>query len=66
MTATTYQVLEPLRHDGVDYAPEDVVALDPPTAAPLVIAGVVAVLPMAARPTSGKGAAGRRAPGLPG
>ncbi|MBK8638034.1 MAG: hypothetical protein IPN92_06990 [Chromatiaceae bacterium] len=65
MTAL-YRVLEPLRHDGVDYAPEGVVTLDTPTAAPLVLAGVVAVLPAVERPTRGQGAAGRRAAPAPG
>lgn len=55
-----FRVREPLRHDGVDYAPDDVVVMDAATAAPLVTAGVVV-----ARPTSGKGAAGRRAAPAP-
>lgn len=74
MTAL-YRVLEPLRHDGVDYAPDGVVTLGPATATALVVAGVVTTLPPASasegqgegeapaaplRPTSGKGAAGRR------
>lgn len=61
MEGGVFRVREPLRHDGVDYAPDDVVVMDAATAAPLVAAGVVAARPATARPTSGKGAAGRRA-----
>lgn len=51
------RVLEPLRHDGVDYPPEGVVTLGPATAAGLIAAGVLAPLP-----ARGPGAASRRAP----
>lgn len=65
MTATTYQVLEPLRHDGQDYAPGDLIDLAADPGLPLVASGVVAVQPATERPTSGKGAAGRRVPPTP-
>lgn len=60
MEMLSCRVLEPLRHDGVDYAPEGVVALDSATAAGLIAAGVLAPLP-ASVPV----AAGRRAPRRP-
>jgi hypothetical protein len=37
----TYTVIEPLRHDGVDYAPGDTIDLDAVAAAPLKAAGVI-------------------------
>jgi len=43
----SYRVLEPLRHDGVDYAPDGVVELVSATATALVAGGVVAALPPA-------------------
>lgn len=46
MTAI-YRVLEPLRHDGVDYAPDGVVVLAIATATALVVSGVITTLPPA-------------------
>ena len=43
MTATTYQVLEPLRHDGGDYAPGDLIHLVDDPGLALVAAGVLAL-----------------------
>lgn len=37
----TYTVVEPLRHDGVDYAPGALIALDAATAENLKAAGII-------------------------
>jgi len=43
-----YHVLDPLRHDGVDYPGGAVVALAPDAAAPLLALAVIVALPDAA------------------
>ena len=41
----TYTTLEPIRHDGVDYAPGAPIDLDAKAAAPLMAAGAIATPP---------------------
>jgi hypothetical protein len=41
----TVRVLEPLRHDGVDVAPGELLALSEAAAAPLLALGAVAAAP---------------------
>ena len=47
METQPFRVLEPLRHDGVDYAPGGMVVLAIATAPPLVVSGVITTLPPA-------------------
>ena len=42
MAAKTYTALDPIRHDGVDYAPGASIDLDDEAAGPLLAAGAIA------------------------
>lgn len=52
---SVFRVREPLRHDGVDHDPGDVVTLGPATATALVAAGVITTLPPASPAEAGAG-----------